>query len=125
MPPIHVASTNRERGGKGAFIFAGQGGEGHKMEFTSSVECLAIFGTLMAESVPFSIGGHCSGPAEEVALLISTGELHGSYIEIFWSGPEKWTVREIGEGAPPWERVAQPGLIANTSFNPDALTRAD
>jgi hypothetical protein len=119
--PFHLSSVNRERLSKGAFIFSGQGAEGRKIVFTSNVEFLAIFRTLMAESVPLSIGGHCIGPADEVALLISSGELLGSYIEISWSGPEKWTLREIGKGHPPWERVDVQKLIPNTSFNPDTL----
>jgi hypothetical protein len=124
QPPIHVASINRDMFGKGSFSFAGRGGENCQVAFTTKSEFLTLLHVLMAESVAFSVGGHCPGPAEEVAMLIAKGEVKGCYTEIAWSGPERWTVREIGKGIAPWELVADPSRIANTSFDPHTLSRA-
>lgn len=116
VSPIHVASIRREHDGRGAFVLSGSGAEGREISFSSDTDFLELLHALIAESVALSVGGHCLGPAEEAALLISNGELDGSYVEISWTAPEHWTLREISKGTvPPWERAADPRLIANPS----------
>lgn len=122
--PTHVSSIHRERLNKGTFVFSDSNGQ-KQVSFVTHAEFLDLLRKLMAASVPLSVGGHCPGPADEVAMLIASGELNGSYIEISWSGPEQWIVREILKSATEWEQVSAPFLFANTSFNPDALKRAD
>jgi hypothetical protein len=122
IPPIHIALIRRDGFGRGAFIFAGSGGEGRQTLFTGHSEFLALLHILMQEPIALAVGGHCVGPADEVAMLNSSGELRGSYTEISWSGPDRWVLREMGENIFPWEQISDLRQLTNTSFNPDALT---
>lgn len=121
--PTHLSYIRRERLSIGTFVFSDSSVQ-KQVSFVTHAEFLDLLRKLMAASVPLSVGGHCSGPADEVAMLIAEGELNGSYIEISWSGPGQWVVREIVKSATEWEQVSSPSLFANTSFNPDALKRA-
>lgn len=117
IAPIHVTSIRRDRGGSGAFVLVDQGSACQEIRFSSNAEFLQIFRTLMAENVALSVGGHCAGPADEAALLLSSGELEGLYVQISWSNPERWTVREMSRNyALPWVKVAEPSIIVKTTF---------
>jgi len=122
-PPLHVSAITKDRNWAGAIVFSGRGTVAQAIPFASKSEFIASLQKLISEAVPLSAGGHGLGPADEVGLLISDGILHGVYLDISWASPEHWTVREIGEGTPPWERVADVGLLANVDFNPHSLHR--
>lgn len=94
------------------------------MPFNSKSELVSKLREVLTQRVPLSIGGHCTGPADEVGMLAFSGKLSYPYIEISWSSPKHWTLREVTRNAVEWEEVGDPACIANQSFNPDALTRA-
>ena len=121
--PVHLASIVHERGNGGRLLFRVDGHES-AVAFDSKPDLLSKLQAIIAQSVPLSIGGHCPGPADEVGMLISSGKLIHPYVEISWSAPECWMVREITEGAVEWESTGELSDIANQSFNPDALTHA-
>ncbi len=121
--PTHVSAIHRKRLNRGTFVFS-DGNNQKQVSFVTHAEFLDLLQKIMAASVPLSVGGHCPGPADEVAMLIAAGELKGSYIEITWSGPNQWVVREIVKSTTEWEQVSAPSLFTNTSFNPDALKPA-
>ncbi len=103
-------------------MFSEPSGE-RRIPFQTKDELYSLLQRLIAQAVPLSIGGHTPGAADEIAMLIDTGVLSGTYVEISWSGPGRWTVREIPKDALEWEQVPSPDMIANTSFNADSLKR--
>ena len=121
--PIHLASLVHERGTSGRLLFRGEGHES-AVVFASKPDLLSKLQAIMAQLVPLSIGGHCPGPADEVRMLVPLAKLNHPYVEISWSAPGRWIVREITEGAVEWESAGDLSDITNQPFNPDALTRA-
>jgi len=61
----------------------------------------------------------CPGPADEAALLIANAELAGPYLELSWTGPQQWVVRQISNSCDQWQLESDASRIANTSFDPE------
>ncbi|PTY36294.1 hypothetical protein BGP77_03005 [Saccharospirillum sp. MSK14-1] len=97
--------------------------EGHEFEvaFESTSDLLSKLQTILTDSVPLSVGGNVPGPVDEVGFLIESGKLQGPYIEISWSAPGCWTVREIIDGALEWKKADCLSDIVNQAFNPESL----
>jgi hypothetical protein len=77
--------------------------------------------SLLRQHVPIAVGGMLPGPADEVDRLIANEVLEGPYIELSWSGPGQWTLREIDGTAGQWQLVADTRSMANVSFDPESL----
>jgi hypothetical protein len=77
--------------------------------------------SLLRQRVPIAVGGMLKGPADEVDMLIANEVLEGPYIELSWSGPQQWTLREIDFTIAEWQPVPDARCMANVSFNPKSL----
>lgn len=114
--PIYLSAIIRQSHGRGEFVF---GQDEARVRFTSSRQFIEIFQMLIERSVALSVGGLCPGPADEASMLLASGELIGEHVEISWSSPEHWVVREMKHGALEWEEVLDHGCIVNNSFKAD------
>jgi hypothetical protein len=54
-------------------------------------------------------------------LVRPVGKLNGKYIEISWSRPGHWIVREMIQGAVEWESVTRTDSFVTTDFDPRAI----
>lgn len=122
VAPIHLSHIFHERGSDAGRLLFKNGGQELGVAFNSKSDLLSKLQAILVNSVPISVGGHALGPADEVGLLIEAGKLKGSYVEISWSAPGCWTVREIIDGALEWEEAGCLSDIANQAFNPKSLT---
>ncbi|POA50400.1 hypothetical protein C1893_02315 [Pseudomonas sp. MPR-ANC1] len=124
-PPVHLASINTEGSAAGHLVFAGGVAGDRHVPFCSHDELLGMLKDLICARVPFSVGGMCPGPADEVGLLIDNAELTGPCIELSWTGSQQWIVRETANASGEWQQEPDASEIANLIFNPDSLKRAD
>ncbi|WDR37833.1 hypothetical protein NN484_08860 [Pseudomonas serboccidentalis] len=122
QPPVHLASINSTDSTTGYLMFAGAAAGERKITFTSHAERVRLLNELMLARVPFAVGGMCPGPADEVALLIASAALAGPYLELSWTGPQQWVVRQMTNSADQWQLEPDVSEIANTSFDPVSLT---
>lgn len=124
-PPVHLASISTEDSAAGHLVFAGGVCGDRHVPFCSRDELLGMLKDLILARVPFSVGGMCPGPADEVGLLIDNAELTGACIELSWIGSQQWMVRESANASGAWQQEPDASRIANLMFNPDSLKRAD
>jgi hypothetical protein len=122
-PPIHLASIDWGNPESGEFIFSGACE--HREPFTSRPRFLSRLQQLIQQRVPLAIGGMCPGPADEVALLIAKKELQGLYIELSWTGSQRWILREVSGDSEQWELEPDASKIANSTYNPMTLNGSD
>ncbi|MGF6488081.1 hypothetical protein ABH904_001854 [Pseudomonas frederiksbergensis] len=108
----------------GNLVFACPGVEEYRMQYTSRAELLYMLNSLLRQRVPFAVGGMLPGPADEVDMLIANKVLEGPYIELSWSGPQQWTLREIDATTAEWQPVPDARSMANVSFDPKSLKRS-
>ncbi|MFJ2279965.1 hypothetical protein ACIOUG_02375 [Pseudomonas sp. NPDC087803] len=121
QPPVHLAAINSSDSTTGHLVFAGAAAGERTMLFTSNAELVHLLNELMLARVPFAVGGMCPGPADEVALLIANAQLVGPYLELSWTGPQQWVVRQMANNPGQWQLAADLSEIANTSFDPESL----
>jgi hypothetical protein len=79
---------------------------------------------LLRQRVPIAVGGMLPGPADEVDMLTANELLEGPYIELSWSGPQQWTLREIDSTTAEWQPVPSAQSMANVTFDPKSLKRS-
>ncbi|MCV2223799.1 MULTISPECIES: hypothetical protein [Pseudomonas] len=94
------------------------------MHYTSHAELLCMLNILLRQRVPIAVGGMLPGPADEVEMLIANEVLEGPYIELSWSGPQQWTLREIDSTTAEWQSVPSAQSMANVTFDPKSLKRS-
>lgn len=123
-PPVYLSAIVRSGFNRGELVFIEPNSKEVRISFCSKNQFIYLLKKLMSESVPLSVGGQSIGPADEVNLLISSGELSGSYVEISWLMPGLWSVREMIPGAIEWQEINDPGIIANKSFKPTSVCDA-
>jgi hypothetical protein len=83
-----------------------------------------MLNSLLRQRVPIAVGGMFPGPTDEVDMLIANEVLEGPYIELSWSGPQQWTLREIDSTIAEWQPVPDASSMANVSFDPESLKRS-
>ncbi len=120
--PLHLALIHSISSESGYLQLTDNAGAEHRIPFSSHAERLRLLASLIRERVPMAVGGMCPGPADEVALLIANKALNGPYIELSWTAPQQWIVREIAGDTVEWEAESDVARIANTSFDPGFLT---
>ncbi len=120
-PPVYVDLVVRHTHQAGLIRFNLGHGEFIEIPFASQLEFNILFQRLIDEQVPLSAGGALAGAIDEALLLVKDGMLKGYPIEISWSSPETWTVREIGPESFQWDEVSQVETIANCQFDPRTL----
>ena len=120
-PPAHLAELIRHAAGRGLLIFRIKGTNTEKVPFESEAVLHQILQKLIDEKVPLSVGGHMDGPCEEICRLIDAGTLHGTAIQLAWSAPKHWTIRELVVGTIMWEQTHDPASIANCAVDPASL----
>ncbi len=119
--PVFVELIARHSLHSGLIRFKVGRNESVDISFANQVEFNSMFQMLINERVPFSVGGAAVGSIDEAQLLIQDGVLQGIPIEISWSSPDKWTVREVSSGSLQWDEVIQTDEIANCRFDPNSL----
>ncbi len=120
-PPAHLAELIRHAADRGLLIFRINNAETVKILFDGNAVLHQLLQKLLDEKVPLSVGGHFDGACEEVCRLIDAGTLHGTAIQLAWSTPQHWTMRELAAEAITWEHVHDPASIANCAFDPTSL----
>lgn len=120
LPPVHLSWVSSEDSVTGDLVFAHPVSGEHRVPCASRAELLDMFNTLVLKRVALAVGGMLPGPADEIAMLIA-----GPYVELSWSGPQQWTLRETINGASEWQPVPEADGIANVSFDPESLRRTD
>jgi hypothetical protein len=105
----------------GSLVFAHSEVGEHRVPYTSRAELLSLLNSLLRQRVPIAVGGMLPGPADEVDMLIANDVLEGPYIELSWSGPGQWTLREIDGTAGQWQPIPDARSMANVSFDPQSL----
>jgi hypothetical protein len=105
----------------GSLVFAYTEVGDYRVHYTSRAELLCILNSLLHQRVPIAVGGMLPGPADEVDILIANKVLEGPYIELSWSGPQQWTLREIDSTTAEWQPVPDIRSMANVSFDPKSL----
>jgi hypothetical protein len=120
-PPVYVKLVARQSLHSGFIRFHVGDNECVDISFANQLELNAMFQRLIDERVPFSAGGASIGSIDEAQILIKDGVLRGSPIEISWSSPNKWTIREISFESLEWDEVAHADEIANCRFDPNTL----
>lgn len=121
-PPLHLASIDSSGAVAGDLVFTLANAAVLRIAFACHTERVGMLQRLIAERVPFAVGGMCPGPADEVGLLIDNGALTGPHLELSWSGPQQWVVREIAKNAHDWLPESDIGKITNPSFDPHSLS---
>lgn len=126
--PVYLRAINHGKTGAGVLVFAGGSLNDSPVVFESEGDLHDKLKILVARSVPLSVGGQVPGPADELGLLMKSGALQqASYIQISWSRPLHWEVREMvwGSlevwGAVEWEPVTRAEEFATVNFDPDTL----
>ncbi|WP_285415891.1 hypothetical protein [Pseudomonas sp. efr-133-TYG-5] len=123
--PVHLAAIDAGADGAGSLLFSEPLAVHRRVPFATQAELLRLLARLLRERVPLAVGGMCPGPADAVALLIAGNQLAGPFIELSWSGPQQWTVREIPDTATTeWAAVADAATIAAMAFDPGSLQRS-
>ena len=120
-PPVYVKLIARQSLHSGFIRFHVGGNECVDISFANQLELNAMFQRLIDERVPFSAGGASIGSIDEAQILIKDGVLRGRLIEISWSSPNKWTIREISFESLEWDEAAHAEEIANYRFDPNTL----
>lgn len=120
-PPVYVKLVARQSLHSGFIRFNVGGNECVDISFANQLEFIRMFQKLIDERVPFSAGGASIGSIDEAQILIKDRVLRGSPIEISWSSPDKWTIREISVESLEWDEVAHAEEIANCRFDPNTL----
>ncbi|MFZ3283935.1 hypothetical protein [Pseudomonas sp.] len=120
-PPTHLTLISSVDTETGSLVFADTEIGEHSVQYTSRAELLSMLNSLLRQRVPIAVGGMLPGPADEVDVLIASKLLEGPYIELSWSGPGRWTLREIDATAGQWQQVPDARSMANVSFDPGSL----
>lgn len=120
--PLHLALIHCAADESGYLQLTDNAGAAHRVPFRSHAERLSLLTRLIRERVPMAVGGMCPGPADEVALLIANSEHSGPFIELSWTAPQQWIVREIAGDTVEWEAESDVARIANTTFDPGLLS---
>ncbi|TMU76877.1 hypothetical protein FGA82_19405 [Pseudomonas fluorescens] len=120
-PPTHLTLISSVDADSGSLVFADSEVGEHGVHYTSRAELLSLLNSLLRQRVPIAVGGMLPGPADEVDMLIASKALDGPYIELSWSGPGHWTLREKDATAGQWQLVADARSMANVSFDPLSL----
>lgn len=120
-PPTHLALISSGDADTGSLVFAHTEVGEYSVHYTSRAELLSMLNSLLRQRVPIAVGGMLPGPADEVHMLIAKELLEGPYIELSWSGPRQWTLREIDATTGQWQLVADTRSMANVSFDPKSL----
>lgn len=121
-PPVYLNAITHDKEGRGQLQFAGgAGGALLPVIFRSEADLYTKLSALLQRAVPISVGGHSPGAAAEVAMLLEIGKLNGRYVEISWSRPDHWTVREMIKGAVEWESVARADTFVMAHFDPTSI----
>ena len=120
-PPPHLAELIRHAVDRGLLIFRINNAETVKISFDSNAVLHQLLQKLVDEKVPLSVGGHMDGPCEEVCRLIDAGTLHGTAVQLAWSAPQHWTIRELAAETIMWEQAHEPAEIANCNFDAASL----
>ena len=120
-PPTHLTLISSVDAETGSLVFADTEVGKHRVHYTSRAELLSMLNSLLRQRVPIAVGGMLPGPADEVDMLIANDVLEGPYIELSWSGPGQWTLREIDATAGHWQQVPDARSMANVSFDPKSL----
>jgi hypothetical protein len=111
--PVHLAELIQHATDRGLLIFRIKDADTVKISFESKAILHQLLQKLIDEKVPLSVGGHIDGPCEEVCRLIDAGILHGTAIQLAWSAPQHWTIRELAAETIMWEQTHDPAAIAN------------
>jgi hypothetical protein len=119
--PAHLAELTQQEADCGLLIFRINVTDSVKIPFDSKAALHQLLQKLIDEKVPLSVGGHIDGPCEQVCRLIDAGILHGTAIQLAWSAPQHWTIRELAAETIMWEQTHDPAAIANCAFDPDSL----
>lgn len=117
-PPVYVKLVARQSLHSGFIRFNVGGNECVDISFANQLEFIRMFQKLIDERVPFSAGGASIGSIDEAQILIKDRVLRGSPIEISWSSPDKWTIREISVESLEWDEIAHAEEIANCRLTP-------
>ena len=123
--PLHLALIHSATDESGYLQLVDKAGAEHRVLFSSHAERLSLLTRLIRERVPMAVGGMCPGPADEVALLIANKALNSPFIELSWTAPQQWIVREIAGNTVGWVAESDVASIANTSFDPGFLTGSE
>lgn len=100
QPPRHVCEIRHE--GRGATVVLRGADGGVVLDVCGDDAALrARIGALIAQRVPFVVGGMAPGPADVVAALVPDG----AWLELSWRRPGEWSVREVGGGVTEWREV--------------------
>ena len=110
--PRHVADFEQQ-GKRGGFVVRDEAGSDSRLEFKDHAELHSRIEILIAQRVPFSIGGMCPGPADVLHYWFRERGVSPEYLEISWRGPDDWIVREIVESANEWQEVSLDALLSN------------
>lgn len=110
--PRHVADFHQQ-GKRGSFIVRDEAGSDSKLEFNGTAELQSHMETLIAQRVPFSVGGMCPGPADALHYWFRERGISPAYLEISWRAPDDWIIREIFEPATEWQEVSVGVLLSN------------
>ena len=121
VPPVHLSAINLDSARHGLLIFSGGSTGPRRIAFRSEADLCTKLNILLQRAVPVAVGGHIAGPADQVGMLIDSGKLNGKYIEISWSSPDHWIVREMINGAVEWESVTRADCFVTTDFDPTAI----
>lgn len=105
-PPRYLAAIHMEALSSGELVFAGGEAPRHTLKFADQSELHRRLRQLLASRLPMATSGMVPGPVDEVAALIAQGRLEGPYVELAWSGPGQWVLREHLEGVEVWRKVA-------------------
>ncbi|ASK33311.1 hypothetical protein CEK62_02360 [Alcanivorax sp. N3-2A] len=120
QPPVYLAAIERAGDNRGALVFA-VGEAREKVAFGNDAELTGLLRQVLAAPVALSAGGHVPGPVDEVAMRIDAGELSGPYVEIAWSAPGRWILRQQVSGASQWQQSADPAQLVALDFRPATL----
>lgn len=89
----------------------------HRVPFETHIDLLWLLDHLIRERAPFGVGGMSPGQSDDVALLTASDELSGPFIELSWSAPQHWILREIVGRAQEWATESDTGKIASSAFD--------
>lgn len=111
--PLHVIDFKKQ-GKRGCIVVRDESGADSILEFKSCAGLQSCIETLVAQRVPFSIGGMCPGPADTLHYWFQERGVSPEYLEISWRGPDDWVIREIVEGATDeWQEGALDALLSH------------
>jgi hypothetical protein len=112
-PPRYVSQIRYRRGEGGTLHLEGGYARDESIDFSSRPDLLEQCRILAERHILFSLGGHVPGPADEMMMWHDDGSLSVSFLQISWTGPQQWVIREIIPGAkPPWRSVELSDILS-------------